>query len=266
MSDSEQSGRMPTGGNRYPYLGALVAGIVIGVATLGVVWLSVVLLTDGDGGSSPDASEEHAVLNDSPGTSQPAHPTRLERCTAAAGLVERPLGLAQPALDQWEVHVGAMNKLVDGEITLQQATAFWNQTRVGAYHRIGRFEEAEAHLKRRGADCPTPRLFGSGSSPALRACEQHVAAELRALDSADTAITTWKHHMHDMDQLRAGKLSPTAATQMWLTMWHRGVSQLQDYRAAADAAQHVGTCGGAAVSQQPSASPTESPTSGMDMH
>ena len=94
-----------------------------------------------------------------------------------------------------------MNKLMVGAITLPQATAFWNETRVGAYDRIGRFEDADAQLERRGVDCPAPRRLGSEAFPELRACAQHVAAELRALGSARTAITTWSHHMHAMDQL-----------------------------------------------------------------
>jgi hypothetical protein len=112
----------------------------------------------------------------------------------------------------------------------------------------------------------------------LRGCARHVAAELRALDGARTAIATWNHHMRAMDQLRAGSLSPTAATTMWLSMWQRGVHELQGFRDAEDAARSDGSCGGAAGSPQPSASPPvettspaspvspESPMSGMDMH
>ena len=145
-------------------------------------------------------------------------------------------------MDQWNVHIGAMNKLVVGAITLQQATAFWNQTRVGAYDRIGRFQDADAQLERRGVDCPAPRLLGSGASPALRGCARHVAAELRALDSARTAIATWNHHLQAMDQLRACSLSPAAATRMWLSMWQQGVHELDRFREAADAAWNHGSC------------------------
>jgi hypothetical protein len=288
MSDSEQSDRMPKNGGWTPHLGSLFGGIAVGVVMVGAVWLLVAALMEGnDKGASPDSAEQGAALDRSPGTSsQPVTSSRLQRCIVAADDVERPLRLARPALDQWEVHVGAMNKLVVGEITLQQATAFWNQTRVGAYHRIGRFEDAEADLKRRGVDCPAPGMFGPGSSPVLLACEQHVAAELRALDRARTAIMTWDHHMHAMEQLRTGKLSPAAATQMWLTMWQRGVHELEEFRVAARAERHVGACNGPGDTPAPapqrsgprpnpasptspessSEPPTESPMSGMDMH
>jgi hypothetical protein len=262
---------------------SLVTGFVIGLVLLGVVALVVVSLTGGSDPGGSDKATSHDVpdrapaLVDAPGTtSQPARASRLQRCTAAADVVEGPLQLAGPALDQWNVHVGAMNKLVVGAITLQQATAFWNQTRRGAYHRIGLFKDAEARLQRRGVDCPAPRLLKPDASPQLRACAKHVAAEQRALDSARTAITTWNQHMHAMDQLRAGQLSPTAATQMWLSMWQRGVHELEDFRTTASAAEHVGACDGSAGTPQPSASPnagpgpspaspTESSMSGMNM-
>jgi hypothetical protein len=263
MSDSELGSPTPEGDDWEPHLGSLIGGIAVGAVLLGAVWMMVAFFPGAlEKGKAPDAPEPRAALGGLPSTtsqSQAPGPTRLDRCTDAADVVERSLQQARPALDQWDVHVGAMNKLVVGSITLQQATAFWNQTRVGAYDRIGRFENAEAQLERRGVDCAAPRLLGSGASPALRACARHVNAELRALDSAHTAITTWKHHMHAMDQLRSGKLSPTAATQMWLSMWQRGVHELEGFRTAADAAQHVGACDGTAGTSQPSASHTNEP-------
>jgi hypothetical protein len=276
MSDREQRGLTPEGNDWDPDLGSLLGGIAVGMVLLGAIWLLVASLSGGHAnGTAPDVTGPSAALGGVPATSQSAGstgsasqasgPTRLERCTAAADAVEQPLQLARPALDQWDVHVGAMNKLVVGAITLQQATAFWNQTRVGAYHRIAGFEDAKAQLERQGVDCPAPRLLGSRASPALRTCAQHVAAELRALGSARTAIATWRDHMRAMDQLRAGKLSPTAATQMWLSMWQTGVRELQGYRDAASAAE-AGSCSGSTGLPQPSGSPpspASSPTSSM---
>jgi hypothetical protein len=262
----------PEGGNWEPEPRSLLGGILVGAVLFGAVLL-LVAFASGRGGNdrAPDAVQPGAALGDSPGaTSQPSSQssspsptsTRLRRCAAAADVVERPLRRAGPALDQWEVHVGAMNKLVVGAITLPQATAFWNQTRVGAYHRIDRFKNAEAVLERQGVDCPTPTLLGSAASPALRSCSQHVAAELRALDSARTAITTWNRHMHAMDQLRSGKLSPAAATQMWLTMWQRGVREVGEFRVAAGAVPYIGACDGTGGTPPPSTSPTAEPAPG----
>jgi hypothetical protein len=269
MSDR---GLWPGGEDWEPDVGSLLGGIVVGVVIVGAVWLLASYLSGDVGKETPPAAvEQNALLGDSPSTaSRSPAATRLQRCATAADDVERPLHEAGPALDQWEVHVGAMNKLVVGAITLPQATAFWNQTRVGAYDRIGRFEDAEARLERRGVDCPALRLLGSGASPELRACVQHVAAERRALDSARTAITTWEHHMLAMDKLRAGKLSPTAATQMWMMMWQRGVDELKTFRGAESTARHTGSCGGGGT-QQPSAegagpsAPSSMPPSGSPM-
>jgi hypothetical protein len=241
---------------------SVLCGIAIGAVFLGAIWLLVVVSTGGsDHGTSPDAATDPgATVSSSASTaSQPDAPTRLERCRAAADAIERPVQVAQPALDQWAVHIGAMNKLVTGAITLKQATAFWNQTRVGAYDRIGRFEDGDAQLNGQGVDCPRAGLLGSGASPALRACAQHVAAELQELHSARTAITTWHHHMLAMDQLRDGKLSPTAATRMWLMMWQRGVHELDEFHADARAAQHAGDCQGTTDTSHPSVSSTEEP-------
>src|SRR4051794_36003652 len=169
MTKSEQRRPMLQDSDWEPV--SLVTGFAVAVVMLLVGWLSVAALTGGDGDKSPTAADPARTLADSPGgatsagpTRQPAGSTRLERCAAAADDVERPLQLAGPALDQRDVHVGAMNKLVAGKITLQQATAFWNQTRVGAYHRIGQFKDAEARLQRQGVDCPAPRLLKQGTS------------------------------------------------------------------------------------------------------
>jgi hypothetical protein len=131
-------------------------------------------------------------------------------------------------MDQWAVHVGAMNKLVAGELTLQQATAFWNQTRVGAQRQIDRFREAMSTLRRHGVDCPPPGLV-SPASPALRACAHQVAADVRTVQAARTAIRTWDAHVQHMEMLRMGTMSPARATRLWLSLWHRGVHELEAY-------------------------------------
>ncbi|MBA2954387.1 hypothetical protein GON03_08640 [Nocardioides sp. MAH-18] len=240
--------------------GPLLTGFAIGALLVGLVWWAVAMVTsDSDGAGSGQAGEaEIGAPLAAPGATPAAAPSRMDRCAAAARGLTGPLQLAQPAMDQWAVHVGAMNKLVVGEITLTQATAFWNQTRVGAHQRIQTFDRATARIERDGVDCPAPRLLGTGVPAAVRACSTQVEAEVHALDAARTAIATWRHHVADMEQLRLGKLSPTAATQMWLSMWQRGVSELDDYRAAAKAAQRGPGCDGEA-GDAPAAAPSETP-------
>jgi hypothetical protein len=192
--------------------------------------------TDGTaGGGADDVSTDGLFA---------ASSTPLDRCTSAADRLAGSLARAKAALDQWAVHVGAMNQLVTGSITLPQATAFWNRTRVGAYRRIAAFDTADRALRRSGVDCPAPALLGTRSSPALRACSRHVAALTEQLDAARTAISTWADHVQAMDMLRMGKLSPARATQMWLSMWQRGTDQIDRYSAAARAAARTPGCEG----------------------
>ena len=214
-----------------------LVGAVLGL--LGVVlWVSVV---DDDGGDAALQASGRSVAgepdpepadSDAPAPPQQPADTRAERCSEAAAALESPLGAARPALRQWDVHVDAMNKLVVGEITLQQATAFWNQTRLGAQRNVDRFRKAWTALERTGVDCPAPALLGPAPA-ALRSCSRLVEAELGVVRTARTSIDTWDTHVHDMDMLRMGTLSPEKATEMWLSMWRRGVRDLDAYRAAA---------------------------------
>jgi hypothetical protein len=210
-----------------------VVGTVLGL--LGVVaWVS---LTD-DSKAEVQASSSSASAEPEPRSSPSSAPTqqvadtRPDRCADADAALEEPLAAARPALRQWDVHVDAMNKLVVGEITLQQATQFWNQTRVGAQRNVDRFTKAWTDLRRTGVDCPAPTLLGPAPA-ALRACSRLVEAELGVARAAKTSIDTWDTHVHHMDMLRMGTLSPQKATEMWLTMWQRGVRDLDAYRAAA---------------------------------
>ncbi|MGF9755906.1 hypothetical protein AAII07_11910 [Microvirga sp. 0TCS3.31] len=212
-----------------------VVGAVLGL--LGVVlWVSVV---DDDGGAAgPQAStvadEPEAEPRNDDASAPPPQPTdtRAARCSVAAAGLEAPLRAARPALRQWDVHVDAMNDLVVGEITLQQATAFWDQTRVGAQRNVERFRKAWAALERTGVDCPAPGLLGPAPA-AVRSCARLVEAELGVAQTARTSIRTWDTHVHHMDMLRLGTLTPEKATEMWLSMWRRGMRDLDAYRAAA---------------------------------
>lgn len=177
----------------------------------------------------------------------PADATRMERCASAHEALQAPLEAARPALDQWKVHVGAMNQLVVGEITLQQATAFWNRTRVGAQRRVEAFDAAWAALRREGVDCPAPR-FMAPAMPELRPCARQVEAEIRVLEAAQTSIRTWAEHVQHMDMLRMGTMSPEDATAMWLSMWQQGVRDLDAYRLAARGARESTGCAETAAS------------------
>jgi hypothetical protein len=221
---------------------AVVLGIVLGAGvTLAVSW------PIGHSGSVAGHHHQRARLSaqrdSSPrSTQQQAVADQRKRCLDAVTATRLPLRRAASSIQQWEVHVGAMNQLVTGAITLQQASAFWNRTRVGARHRVERFERAWGRLQRRGVDCPAPGMLPSGSPQRLRSCSREVSADMRVLHAAAIAIHTWRRHVGAMNMLRMGKMSPSTATSQWLAMWHRGQHEIETYRAAALAAARVPGC------------------------
>ena len=215
-------------------------GALVGVVLLGLVWMTVSDVTD-DPVWPVDRAGRAGLRGDVPNVDRPQAPNHLQRCATAAGALEAPVRAAGPALKQWELHVGAMNSLVVGAITLQQAKDFWNQTRIGAKARIADFHAAERTLLQEHATCPVAALRPQ-SSPVLDSCLRQVEADSRTLEAARAAVSTWEMHVKDMDALRSGKLSPTAATQMWLSMWKRGTAELRTFHAAERAAKRETGC------------------------
>ncbi len=136
-----------------------------------------------------------------------------------------------------------MNQLVVGEITLQQATDFWERTRLGARRHIAAFRDGVATLRRQGVDCPNPALLAPGAR-ALPACARQVAAQVAVVRAATTSIDTWDQHVEHMDMMRLGSLSPEKATEMWLSMWQDGVRDLDAYDAVARNGRQLDGCDG----------------------
>ena len=230
-------------------MGAVV-GALVGALVLGLIWLTTTTL--GDDPAAADADE--AVLDAGSALTQAGSSadtteqqellvprTRLDRCRTADQRLQRSLRAAGPAMDQWQVHVGAMNKLVVGAITLQQASDFWNQTRQAAKQKIGRFDEAMGTVRSSGLNCPVVDRLGNASEE-LRSCAQRVDADERAAQAAAVAILTWSTHVKDMDMLRMGHLSPADATAAWLASWEQGLQEIRAYQAEARAARLAGTC------------------------
>jgi hypothetical protein len=243
-------------------------GVALGAVLLALVWLLVSLIDSDPAPTSATAQLDGAVPTSTAPTAPAAAapPSRGERCLHASDTLRAPLRAAQPAMDQWEVHVGAMNKLVVGAISLQQATAFWNQTRIGAERRIAEFRRSMRAVGRDGVDCPAPGRLPRTASPALRACVHRVDAEVRAVRAAKTAIGTWSMHVLDMERLRTGKLSAYQAGDMWVELWQRGQQELTAYRGAVRDTHKAGSCDGpstAEPSQATSPSPAASPSMSM---
>jgi hypothetical protein len=247
-ADSLHSPAPVAGGATVAIATAVVLGIVLGAGTtLAVSW------PPGHSGSGAGDTNDRARLSGQRHSSpRSAHQQALadqrQRCVAAVTATRPPLRRAASSIHQWVIHVRAMNQLVSGAITLQQATAFWNRTRVGARHRVVRFERAWGRLQRQGLDCPSPGMLPLGSPRQLRSCSREVAADMRVLHAAGTAIHTWRRHVEAMNMLRMGKMSPSTATRMWLAMWHRGQHEIDTYHAAVRAAHRAPRCSPAAPS------------------
>jgi hypothetical protein len=224
----------------------LLIGVICGAALVGLAWR-----LEGDSGS--EEGDKGGTLSSSVQRQQPpaASPgagavtpidDRVSRCGEVYRAQTQPLSAAARSMSQWQVHIGAMNKLVVGAITLPQATAFWNQTRVGAAQRIAAFRKTTRAMHEEGIDCPAPGLLSRTASPALRTCARQVDAQLGTVRVARTAIRTWDMHVQDMERLRTGKLSPARATAMWLSMWRIGQHELDVYRAANQTVRTLGDC------------------------
>jgi hypothetical protein len=150
------------------------------------------------------------------------------------------LAAAQASLDQWRVHIEAMNDLVAGRITLAQATVFWDQTRIGAHRKVRHFQWVDRSLGRARGSCVVP---GWDVSPRVKdAVTECLGATLKQaprVSVARVAVNTWLHHIHDMEALRRGEITPEQAVNAWSRSWRRGAEQLRVYDArTAEAASY----------------------------
>ena len=132
--------------------------------------------------------------------------------------------------------MGAMNKLVVGAITLPAGHGLLEPDPDGCQGPDRGLPPRRAG-SRAGIDVTCPmRRPRAQPSPALRACVRQVRADTRRRPrAARTAVPTWEMHVGDMERLRSGKLSPAAATRMWLSMWKQGVPGSSTPTACADA-------------------------------
>ena len=166
-----------------------------------------------------------------------------ESCRLANLRHQAPLSAAEVSLAQFDKHIDAMNLLVAGKISLSVATTFWDETRVKAAENAAAFRRADQELVASDATCPEPDPVLANAAPygqvvTLKSCVSAIAARDVALARARTAIATWEHHVHDMEMLRMGHLTPAQATAAWQKNWKTGEKQLRAYeKAAAKAAK-----------------------------
>jgi hypothetical protein len=186
--------------------------------------------------ASAARSEDPTGTNSGDVATQTAGADPLAVCREVFGTQQQLLHEAAVSMGQWEVHVGAMNKLVVGAITLPQATQFWNQTRVGAMAHLDTFTTGDGQYRQRTTRCPPP-AGRERSGDELDACERGVAERGQVLKVARVALATWQMHVMHMEMLREGKMTPARATQLWLQSWRLGQQQIDQYRSALGAAR-----------------------------
>ena len=143
----------------------------------------------------------------------------------------RPLQSIHDAMEQWRLHINAMNRLVSGQITLDQATKYWKQTEVGAKANIHRFQDADLVYVHEAPQCarPASSVFDPTADQTLTRCIRAVRASDRVLEDGRIAVATWEHHVHDMEALMAGLITPEEASQAWLANWRSGNRELGQY-------------------------------------
>ena len=216
----------------------LIIGLLVGAVVVGVAWLGVSLLGPEESGtqargatSSPSQPPPSSATST---TDAPVADSPLSTCIQVYSGQQAPLQAAGPSMSQWEVHIGAMNKLVVGALTLKQATEFWNQTRMGAQARLDAFAAALRQFDNRTVRCPT--AVGAQEPQELRSCSVAVAARGRTLHAARVALDIWRGHVRHMEMLRTGEMTPQRAVELWLRSWHQGQAAVERYRAAAHGA------------------------------
>lgn len=168
----------------------------------------------------------------------------VDACRLANLRQQTSLSSAAVSLSMWRKHVEAMNLLVSGKISLAVAKDFWESSRRGAMKTAAAFRAADLTYTAGPTSTCAPLdkalapAAGPGDVSALAACATTRSRGDAALATARTAVTTWEHHIRDMEALRDGRISPAQATAMWQMNWMRGNAQLTTYD---DAVAAMGT-------------------------
>jgi hypothetical protein len=232
-------------GGRHAYshrwwLPAMLLAVLVASAAIGAGFVEWRLRGGDESATAPASTTGAPDVSGASGASTPAPSdgssptapsarsaeTRLDSCRTLFAQELQALLAADASMEQWQLHIDAMNQLVAGKITLAEATAYWSATRKGAIHRVHRFRRLDDRLTRSQHEC----AGGRGSAgPHLTACVQATRAVGRTLASARTATRTWRQHIHEMEMLRRGDISPTRALNMWVAMWHTGQDQVERY-------------------------------------
>jgi len=212
-----------------------------GLPLFALSFLAVAALLVGTGAIDLRISGSDKAVADSGGISaQPpgSHPDSASPtatgCKERWGQELRVALAAERTLEDWRLHIDAMNHLVHGQISVSQATALWEASEQGALRRIDRFERLDRFLRQSPSGCDT-----SVPSDDESACAKAARAVQRTIDTAQAAVRTWRVHIVDMDRLREGRITGKVAEEKWRRLWRTGQVQTVRYdRRATDALAH----------------------------
>jgi hypothetical protein len=227
-----------------------VLALVVTLVALLALGARVVDMAGGaDESDDPDlaGTEASAAAQEPPGTTTAADDVfnlALRKCRSAWETQGHTLGAAHASLTQWRTHVRAMNQLVAGKITAQQASSFWSVSRTGAAQRVARYQAMDVQSLGAFTNCSSPLGVNGQTTQMQRlaTCRQATLSRDDVLLASRVAIGTWQHHIQDMELLRAGKLSPSEGLQRWNNNWKHGVVELHRYRALLHAERRMAPC------------------------
>lgn len=225
-----------------PALGLIVLIALMSAATGAVTWALARNSDPAPAARAPSATGTTSSTSQKPRAT--AVSATLEACRTLWAWQVSDVLAADASLDQWRLHIDAMNQLTSGEITLTQATDYWQRTRLGAHRRVNDFRQVDRKLQSSSVRCgPGTGARGAGEQrQRLHACRSATDALSAALAAARVSIATWEHHIMDMDALRDGEITAEEATTMWLQTWRVGAGELRTYdkRAAEALHRHCG--------------------------
>jgi hypothetical protein len=224
-------------GSSFGWLPVLAVSFVAALAVLVAAGVLPLTISAGhDDGARADGPRVGQDTGVDPSTTQAGAET-APQSQGCKGLWAQELRVALAAertLQEWRLHVDAMNDLVAGKITLAQAAALWDHSEQGALRRIERFQRLDAGLRRSPDRCES-----TDAPPFAGACARAAHAVQRTIAVARNAVRTWRLHIRDMDLLREGHINADEAKQMWHHLWHKGQEQTVRYdKSASDALAH----------------------------
>ncbi|MGH8970227.1 MAG: hypothetical protein ACRDV1_09795 [Actinomycetes bacterium] len=214
------------GRHRRPHLMTTAGTAILALAAAGLVLVTWAIAQPGDRTPPDDAAP--SVGTTSSRAQSAAVASRAADCRAADRLATRDMAAVDVAIVQWRRHIDAMTDLVAGKISLAQANDFWDATRLAGRQSLAQWHRVDRLFLRDHGSCSKPVRT---TNDTVRSCQERVAAATDVLAAARHTLDDWAVHVEQMEQLRAGKLSPAHALHLWNAMYQRGLVGLRHFDA-----------------------------------